>query len=201
MAIPPPLPPVTARTQGFSGRARIPIVAGVGIVVLVAIGIFAASGMVAINRAKSASTLATATSLEYSINQFYLNYGILPNPGSAKLSHDIVFDTAGLEGQALLSILMAKEPGPPLQNSKKIVLFVGRPGTRGKNGVITLPSGFSELRDPWGNPYQVIIDGDYDETMTPPADSSSTAPVRGRRVLVYSLGRDGKGGAEAVRTW
>jgi len=147
------------------------------------------------------STLATATDLENSINQFYFEYGALPEPGSTKMSRDVVFDTSGPEGQQVLSVVMGKEPGPALQNSKEISFFIGRSGAGGKGGLIPLPSGLSELRDPWGNPYQILLDGDYDEALTPPANSGTAAPVKGRRVLVYSLGRNGKGGIEAVRTW
>jgi|GEM_PF-5803228 len=125
-----------------------------------------------------------ATDLENSINQFYPNDATLPNPGTSKLSHDILFDTAGSEGQKPLSIVMAMESVPALQNTKKNRFFIGRSGAAGKGGVITLPSGLTELRDPWGNPYHVVIDGDYDEAMTPPADSGSTTPVRGCLVLV-----------------
>ena len=203
--IPPPLPPGLPRRKGLPVVAWVAIAVAAVILVLGAVGLLAmagfAGGSSAIQKARKVTALATATDLENSINQFYLDYGALPNPGTSKLSRDIVFDTSGPEGQQLLSILMAKESGPAPQNLKKIVYFIGRSGKGGKNGLIPLPSGLSELRDPWGNPYQVLIDGDYDELMTPPANSGSPAPVKGRRVLVYSLGRAGKGGIEAVRTW
>jgi hypothetical protein len=179
------------------------VIALVVVIPLIVVLAFAgfAGGSAAIHRAKKVSTLATAHELENSINQFYNEYGALPNPEISKRPHDSVFDTSGPEGQTLLSILLAKESGPEPQNTKGIQFFIGRSGAGGKNGLIPLPSGLSELRDPWGNPYQIILDGDYDEALTPPASSGTASPVKGRRVLVYSLGRDGKGGAEAVLTW
>lgn len=203
--LPPPLPPVVPRKKGLSTGAWVAIAVAVVVLILGGVGVLAASGFAAgssaINRAKKASTLAMARELENSINQFYNEYGALPEPGSTKMSRDVVFDTSGPEGQQVLSVVMGNEPGPALQNSHKLRFFTARAGAGGKGGLIPLPSGLSELRDPWGNPYQIIIDGDYDEALTPPASSGTASPVKGRRVLVYSLGRDGKGGAEAVLTW
>ncbi len=199
---PPPLPPGLPRKKGLPAVAwvAIALVVVIPLIVVLALAGFA-GGSAAINRAKKVSTLATATDLENSINQFYFEYGALPEPVSTKMSRDVVFDTSGPEGQQVLSVVMGKEPGPAPQNPKGIQFFIGRSGKGGKGGMNPLPSGLSELRDPWGNPYQIILDGDYDEALTPPANSGSSVPVKGRRVLVYSLGRDGKGGTEAVRTW
>lgn len=201
--LPPSLPPGLTRRKGLPFATWVAIFAGVGILLfaLLLIAPYLDSGERAIQRAKKASTLRTATDLETSINQFHDEYGALPEPGSTKMSRDVVFDTSGPEGQQVLSVVMGYEPGPAPQNPKGIRFFIGRSGKGGKGGLIPLPSGLSELRDSWGNPYQVIIDGDYDEVLTPPADSGSSTPVKGRRALVYSLGRDGKGGTEAIRTW
>ncbi|OYV05933.1 MAG: hypothetical protein CFE26_08980 [Verrucomicrobiales bacterium VVV1] len=204
-ALPPSMPPFVPRKKGLSTGAWVAIVAAVVVLILGGVGVLALAGFTgaksAIQRAKKVSALAMATDLENSINEFYNEYGALPNPETWILSHDIVFDTSDPDGQRLLSILMSKEPGPAPQNSMKILYLTPRNGKGGKGGLIPLPSGLSELRDPWGNPYQVILDGDYDEVLTPPASSGTAAPVKGRRVLVYSLGRDGKGGIESVRTW
>lgn len=199
---PPPLPPVLPRKKGLPAVVWV-VIALVIVIPLIVVLAFAgfAGGSTAIHRAKKVSTLATAHELENSINQFYFEFGALPEPGSTKMSRDVVFDTSGPEGQQLLSVVMGNEPGPAPQNPKGIQFFIGRSGAGGKGGLIPLPSGLSELRDPWGNPYQVLLDGDYDEVLTPPANSGSSVPVKGRRALVYSLGRDGKGGTEAVRTW
>lgn len=44
------------------------------------------------------------------------------------------------------------------------------------------------LFDPWGRPYRVVIDGDGDEQ---PADPFGRESIDGRRVLAYSLGKNG----------
>lgn len=198
--LPPPLPPVVVRKKGLPTIVWVVIVQAVCVPV---IGVLAVAGFAgcsaAIKKAKKVSALAAATELETAINQFYSEYGFLPD--ASKPSADRVFDTSSPDGQQLLSILMGTETSPTPQNPKKLRFFIGRPGTRGKSGLITLPSGLSELKDTWGNPYHVVIDGNYDEALTPPADSGKPAPVRGHRVLIYSLGPDGKGGAGAVRTW
>jgi type II secretory pathway pseudopilin PulG len=200
---PPPLPPFVVRKKGLAVGVWIAIVAGIGILLLVGVSILAAVGIVggssAVKKAKILRARATANSLENAVDQFYREYGVLP--GSAKLVSDTVSETSGPEGQQLLSILMGKESGPIFQNPKHLPFFSGKPGTRGKNGLIDLPSGLSELIDPWGNPYHLILDGDGDEALTPPADSGSPTVVKGCRVRVYSLGPNGKGAVDAVRTW
>jgi len=204
-ALPPPLPPAIEPKKGLPAVAWVVIVGVAVIAVLTVIGVLAvagfAGGQTAINKAKKVTALATATQLENAFRQFYGEYSSLPDPGSPKHSHDLVVNTAEPDGQVLLSMLMGNESGTAIQNSKNLQFFNGRPGKGGKNGLITLSSGLSELRDPWGNPYYVVIDYDGDESLQAPANSGDTAVVHGHRVLVYSLGQDGKGGAAAIRTW
>ena len=200
---PPSLPAFVARKKGLSVGAWIAIAAGIGILLLVGIGVLAVAGIVGgrsvVKKAKILRARTTAISLEMAVDQFYREYGVLPS--SAKLVSDTVSETSGPEGQQFLSILMGKESGPIFQNPKHLPFFSGKPGTRGKNGLIDLPTGLSELIDPWGNPYHIIFDGDGDETLTPPADSGSPAVLKGCRVRVYSLGPNGTGAVDAIRTW
>ncbi len=63
----------------------------------------------------------------------------------------------------------------------------------------------SGLYDPWGGPFYVRLDLDYDERVTAQPSSGGSSNLNGRRVAVWSNGADGvKGGGKAaddVRTW
>ena len=64
------------------------------------------------------------------------------------------------------------------------------------------------LYDPWGGPYNVILDTDYDERITvQPSGASSSKTLNGRRVAVWSDGSDAAEGSgdeditDDVTTW
>jgi hypothetical protein len=47
------------------------------------------------------------------------------------------------------------------------------------------------LYDPWGRPYKIMLDNDYDEELALTI-GGTTKTLRGRRVAVWSSGADGK---------
>ncbi|HMO50319.1 MAG TPA: hypothetical protein PKE26_09395 [Kiritimatiellia bacterium] len=47
-----------------------------------------------------------------------------------------------------------------------------------------------DILDPWGRPYQLVFDANYDNICTIP--ESSYRPVVGEGVVVWSMGRDGR---------
>ena len=149
-----------------------------------------------ISIAKKTTALATETAVESSITNFYKDYGTLP-----KVPTEVKTNTpAGVE---LLTILRGMETSATLQNIRGIKFLSVREGKNGKNGLIYDPSGafIVGLYDPWGNPYTVVLDHDYDEQLHF-TYGGRTVDLRGRRVAAYSPGKDGKPGtADDILTW
>jgi hypothetical protein len=61
------------------------------------------------------------------------------------------------------------------------------------------------MTDPWGQPFYIRLDYNYDERITvDPAGSAPSSNLNGRRVAVYSLGVEKTADANAktlVRSW
>ena len=116
------------------------------------------------------------------INTFRMEYGRFPLANASTNDPDPIETTA-----EFMNVLFAREmsdAGQSALNSRGIVLFEGKvqgkPGTHGvdKDG---------NLFDPWGKPYQIKMDGNYDNKVDPFVPGKD--PVR-KTVLVRSAGPD-----------
>jgi hypothetical protein len=82
-----------------------------------------------------------------------------------------------------------------------------REGKGNKNGLVynTGGSTVKGLYDPWGGPYNVRLDLDYDEKLTVKPKAGTQVTLNGRRVAVWSDGQDGVDttgkSADDVKTW
>ena len=109
-----------------------------------------------------------------------------------------------------LNVLLGlPETGTTPMNSRGIKFLNVREGKNRKNGLIYSSSETSiiGLFDPWGGPYYVMLDGNYDEKIkVKPASATAEVTLNGRRVAVWSNGADcinGVGGkaTDDVKTW
>ncbi len=60
------------------------------------------------------------------------------------------------------------------------------------------------MYDPWGQPYYIVLDDDYDERLTFTPGVLSSVTLNGKRVAVYSLGVTTPGDEtqkSLVKTW
>jgi hypothetical protein len=150
-----------------------------------------------LNRAKSVTTLATATALETAVNNFFTEYDKLPNVENR-------VTTNSSQGVELLKILLGLEPASSSpQNNRQIKFLSVREGKNRKNGLVYSPSGDSVegLFDSWGNPYTVILDSDNDEILRFKI-ATKDIELKGRRVAVFTSGPDKKEGTgDDIRTW
>lgn len=163
-------------------------------------------GPVAMNKARKVSALNSANAVATSVNQFYAEYSALPDPGTN--STDTEFSTTSPGGINLLEILAGLDNTAPIpdQNARKIRFFSGKESKNRKDGVEYSPDGKSitALYDPWGQPYFIRLDYDYDERLTVTAGSTPAVTLNGRRVAVYSLGVSEPKAAKPntiVKTW
>jgi hypothetical protein len=171
-----------------------------------------AAGNAAIQKARKTTALAAATALESAVNSFFLEYGSMP---VAAGTSDTELQTDQAAGKTLLQVLLALEPeGSAMLNPRKIKFLSAKEGKAKKNGLIYNSAGtdVEGFFDPWGGPYFLMMDLDYDErlTVSPKATPKTTSTLNGRRVAVWSNGADctglaGSSGAgkatDDVKTW
>lgn len=141
--------------------------------------------------------LATATALESAVLYIYTEYGRMPDFGSR-------VTTDSPQGVKLLTVLLGMEgKSTTKQNPRDIKFLSVKEGKNHKNGLIynTAATSVEGLYDPWGNPYTLVLDTDYDEKLQFTV-GSRTVKLDGRRVAAFSPGSDGKlGTADDVMTW
>jgi prepilin-type N-terminal cleavage/methylation domain-containing protein len=184
------------------------------LVVIAIIAVLAAAGFTAANAAmtksKRTAAAATATSLQEAIKQFQNTYGYLPEVGNSGGAMDIQISSADTTGQELLRILMGQEnpsgssTGGNVQNTKGIkFLEVREAKERTKRDGLLYASDKTTivgLYDPFGNPYYVVLDTDYNDTIE--FNLNGQVKLNGRVVAVYSAGPDRKTGTkDDIKTW
>jgi len=150
-------------------------------------------------RAKQATGLATAVSIERAIQNFFTEYGTIPDVGRR-------VTTDSPEGRKLLSILLGldEKSDKPL-NSRAVKFLSVNEGkaSPSRNGLIYNATGnaVEGQYDPWGNPYTVELDVEQKERLHFTIASKSI-DLEGRRTAVYSPGPDKKlGTADDIKTW
>ncbi|MES2439874.1 MAG: prepilin-type N-terminal cleavage/methylation domain-containing protein [Verrucomicrobiota bacterium] len=165
-----------------------------------------AAGNAAVQRAKKMTTLATCTSMESAVNNFFTEYGSMPKEISTDTEVDTILD------KDLLNVLLAYEQSSgTVLNSRGIRFLSVKEGKSNKNGLIisggsTTPTA-DGLYDPWGGSYKVMLDGDYNEVIEPkPKGTGATkATLNGKRSAVWSDGADGVDTtgkiSDDVKTW
>ena len=178
------------------------------LVVIVIIAVLAsagfAAGSAAIQKARRTTALAAATAVESAVNNFYTEYGSMPADGDSDAT------TETKTNVTLLKILLGMDEGSTTPKNSRAVKFLSvREGKSNKNGLIYSSSGsdINGLFDPWGGPYQVMLDLDYDEKINvkPKGLGAVSRTLNGRRVAVWSDGADGATStgkaADDVITW
>ena len=201
-------PSVSRFRKGFTLIELLVVIAIIA--VLAAAGF--AGGAAAMNRARKVTAQAAATSVATAIDQFYSEYSSLPvpnvsNPPSADNSTPYSTGTATADGTKLLEVLVGIDQ---VQNERKVKflsLKEAKSGNRdGVNygGTVTTPR-IDGLYDPWGQPYYLVLDYDYNERLRfTPQGSPNEVTLNGRRAAVYSLGVKNTADANKstlVKTW
>jgi prepilin-type N-terminal cleavage/methylation domain-containing protein len=182
------------------------------LVVIAIIAVLASAGFAVgpamMNRAKKLSAQATATNIANAVEQFYTEYSALPDPGSN--SADAEFAT---NVSPLLDILAGGSETKSIeQNPRKIRFLSVKEAKNRMDGAlytedpISKISKIDKILDPWGQPFYIMLDYDYDEKLKvdPVSGSAPISDLNGRRVAVYSLGVKPPATANAktlVKTW
>jgi len=125
------------------------------------------------------------------VNAYYTEYGQYPTSPTA----DVTFSTTNNTLFDILRNMTGTTPGNTA-NARGIV-FINVPAakdqTNSKSGIKT-SSGV--WYDPWGNPYNVSIDGNYDNQIANPYSSNAGPNPLQAGVIAWSLGTDGVQGTD-----
>lgn len=170
------------------GFTLIELLVVISIIAVLAAAGFAA-GNAAIQKARKTTALATATAIETAVNNFFTEYGSMPKKDLTGDTEPPLDTTKDLE---LLRELLGIATGDDAVNTRKVKFLSVREGKAKKNGLIYNSGGtdITGLYDPWGGPFFVILDGDYNERVKPAPASGGGRELNGRRAAVWSDGAD-----------
>jgi type II secretory pathway pseudopilin PulG len=148
------------------------------------------------NQAKKTQAKNDLTQIVTAVNAFYTEYGRYPVATSITTDATATYGPAPASStnDALFNELRAKTV---VLNTRQIV-FISPPDVKDpatpRSGIGTT-TGAGQYYDPWGTPYAVAIDADYDNQVTPnpygASGGAGTSPVR-QGVIAWSLGSDTK---------
>lgn len=172
------------------------------LVVIAIIAVLASAGFAvgnkAFQQARKAMALRVCTGIELGVNNFFTEYGSLPTTETVEenMVDGMVTDDDG-PGLNLVRTLMDDEVIEPIMNVKGIKFLEVKEGKAKKDGLMYAETDTKPrilgLYDPWGGPYRVSLDVNYDEVIEvqPKASGSKKKTLNGRRVVAWSNGADG----------
>lgn len=160
------------------------------LVVITIVAVLAAMSFAGVNaalkKAKTTQGRVAASSLAQAVNNFYSEYSRLPD-----LSSEVRTDNG--EGVQLLRVLLAEEgSGSDIDNTRGINFLSIQEGKGRRGGLYYGTGGGNEVQglyDPFGQPYTVILNTDYEDVLNFQVGSRSYR-LRGEQVAVYSAGAD-----------
>ncbi len=190
----------SSHTSSSKGFTLIELLVVIAIIAVLASAGFA-GGAAIMNKARKTSAQATAVSIAQAVDNFYTEYSALPDPASNSADKDFSTDSADL-----LDILAGGITAKAVeQNPRKIRFLSVKEGKNNKDGAVYNGTAISKIFDPWGKPYVIRLDYDYDERLTvDPEGSAPSSTLNGRRVAVHSLGvraNETPNSSTLVKTW
>jgi len=141
------------------------------------------------------------TQIITAVNAYYTEYGKYP----LVAADNTIYGPAGSLNDGLFYTLRAVASGAnaaDVANPRKIV-FISPPDVKDSanpRAGIGTPTGTGpgQFFDPWGKPYNVEIDGGYDNTVANPYTANAGATNLQLGVIAWSLGKDGNGAIAAA---
>jgi prepilin-type N-terminal cleavage/methylation domain-containing protein len=174
----------------FSAFTLIELLIVIVIIAILAAVAFPVYGMV-METVRKTEAEKDVQDLKQAISSYQLEYGRFPYGGD----QDVELNT---EDDEIMSILAGVE-GNPL-NKRGKVFYQGKRAKKAREG---MPVGgtYGEgntigMADPWGQPYYMIIDANYDNKVENPDPSGSGEIELRQQVVVWSKGKPRQKGSE-----
>ena len=145
------------------------------------------------DQAKRTQAKNDLTQIVSAVNAYYTEYGKYP-----LVAADTIYGPAATPNNALFNELRAT--AAQTQNPRLIV-FISPPDVKDpanpRSGIGTAAANLGQYFDPWGKPYNVEIDGGYNNTVANPYTANAGASPLQIGVIAWSLGKDGSGAIAA----
>ena len=156
-----------------------------------------------LDRTKKVQAKNDTVQIVTAVKAYYTEYGRYPL-ATWEQSHDVTFAADSYQDQ-LFNVLRANGSGrdnpasssPDDNQNPRRIRFLSVPdaksGTNPRGGIVpdSAPSRQGMFVDPWGTPYIVRIDGNYDQSLNNPYGSNAGSSVLREDVLAWSVGKDG----------
>jgi prepilin-type N-terminal cleavage/methylation domain-containing protein len=140
------------------------------------------------DQAKRTQAKNDLTQIVNAVNAYYTDYGKYP-----LATADTTYGPAGTPNNTLFDVLRAVDAA---NNPRQIVFispFYVKDPANPRSGIGTpTGTGPGQYYDPWGTPYRVAIDGNYDNSLTNPYGNNNGAgpsPLP-QGMIAWSLGKD-----------
>ena len=192
------------RKDGFTLVELLVVIA----IIAVLAGVGVPAALAAVQRAKKLTAQQVCRALEAAVSSYYSEYNGAPVAGLTA-DNGTAYKTTSSEGIDLLKVLLGLEGNvaTPL-NPRNVKILNVAEGKNRKGGLIYNSTGTSitGLYDPWGGPYRIMVDGDFDESVSPQNTGGPKVRLNGRKCAVWSEGADGASGSggkpsDDVLTW
>ncbi len=187
---------LSAQRSRRSGFTLIELLVVIGIIAILASLAFPVTQAV-LQRAYKLKAQAMVKDLQVAINNYITEYNRLPQQGQAEAPMPTD------QSSPLIGILMGEATGQNSLNPRGIVFLNANMAKNNRGGLIDSGGSQLSLVDQWGNPYQVLMDGNYDNKVRNPdlqnedqTVSQGAPPELRTRVAVYCLGPDGQEGTK-----
>lgn len=184
--------PRSAAHKRRSGFTLIELLVVIGIIAILASLAFPVTQSV-LNRAYKLKAQAMVKDVQVAINNYLTEYNRLPQQG------DTETPTPTDGSSQLIAILMGESSGQNSLNPRGIVFLNANTAKNNRGGIIDSGGAQISLVDQWGNPYYVVMDGNYDNKVANPdiqsqdqTISQGAPPQLRTRAAVFCLGPDGQ---------
>ena len=146
------------------------------------------SGMM--DRAKKVQAKNDLTQIIVAVQAFYTDYAQYPIPSQGA---EYTYDGTSNKTDKLFNDLRGNNYA---EHNPRRIAFVTFPDVKDNSQPRAGIGGDGQFYDPWGSPYRIRIDGDYDNTVGNPYDHNSGAGSGQLRTasIAWSLGTNLKGG-------